>query len=100
MEDVFSDAIYVYGPKGNITIKKGSTALDFVCEFYSLEELHNLSSIVVNGVEVPFDYELKNNDTVKVVCNGRLDQNDWSEYVTTKKAKVIIKRMNEPNNAE
>lgn len=100
MEDVFSDAIYVYGPKGNITIKKGSTALDFVCEFYSLEELHNLSSIVVNGVEVPFDYELKNNDTVKVVCNGRFDQNDWSEYVTTKKAKVIIKRMNEPNNAE
>jgi len=100
MADVFSDAIFVYGPKGGITIPSGSTALDFVCEFYSTEELKKLSSIVVNGIEVPFDYRLKNNDTVKVVCDGKLDQNDWTKYVTTEKAKVKIKRINEKNNAE
>lgn len=98
--DLFGEEIYVYGSKGGITIPKGSTALDFVCEFYSLEELHNLSSIVVNGVEVPFDYKLKNNDTVKVIFNGKLDESDWTKSVTTEKAKLMIKKINEKNNAE
>ena len=98
--DLFRDEIYIYGPKGGITIPKGSTALDFVCEFYSMDELKNLTSIVVNGVEVPFNQKLKNNDTIKVVCDGKLDQSDLTESVTTEKAKLMIKRMKEENNAE
>ena len=98
--DLFRDEIYVYGPKGGITIPKGSTALDFACEFYSIEELSNLSSIVVNEVEVPFNHVLKNNDTIKVVCDGKLDQSDWTNSATTEKAKLMIKKMNEENNEE
>lgn len=89
--------IYVYGIRGGITIPKGSTALDYVCEAYSLKELNDLTCIVVNGVEVPFDQELKNNDTIKVVCQGKLDQSNWLESVTTEKAKMMIKKL---NNAE
>ena len=92
--------IYVYGIRGGITIPKGSTALDYVCETYSLEEMKKLTCIVVNGVEVPFYQKLKNNDTIKVVCDGRLDQSNWIEAATTEKAKMMIKRMNETKNAE
>ena len=100
--DLFSDEIYVYGSKGGITIPKGSTALDFACEVYSADELKELTSIVVNGVEVPepFNQELKNNDTVKVILNGKLDESDWSKSVTTEKAKLMIKKMKEKDNAE
>ena len=98
--DLLRDEIYVYGPKGGITIPKGSTVLDYVCEAYSMEELNNLTSIVVNGIEVPFNQVLKNNDTIKVVCDGKLDQSDWTNSATTEKAKMMIKKMNETNNAE
>ena len=101
--DLFRDEIYVYGPKGGITIPKGSTALDFVCEVYSMEDLRKLSSIVVNEVEVPFPFNqvLKNNDTInKVIFDGKLDDSDWTESATTEKAKLMIKRMKETNNAE
>ena len=100
--DLLVDEIYVYGPKGGITIPKGSTALDFVCEVYSLEELKNLTSIVVNGIDVaePFNQKLKNNDSIKVIFNGKVDGDDWSNSVTTEKAKIMIKRMNEENNTD
>ena len=101
--DLFRDEIYVYGPKGGITIPKGSTALDFVCEVYSMEDLRKLSSIVVNEVEVPFPFNqvLKNNDTInKVIFDGKIDDSDWTKSATTEKAKLMIKRMNETNNAE
>ena len=98
--DLLRDEIYVYGPKGGITIPKGSTVLDYVCEAYSLEEVKNLTSIVVNGLEVEFNHVLKNNDTIKVLCEGKLDHSDWTSSVTTEKAKMMIKKINDENNAE
>ena len=100
--DLLRDEIYVYGPKGGITIPKGSTALDFVCEVYSIEDLKNLTSIVVNGIDVPepFSQQLKNNDSIKVIFNGKVNNDDWTNSVTTEKGKLMIKRMNEANNAE
>ena len=97
--DLLREQIYVYGAKGGMTIPKGSTALDYVCETYSIEELKNLTSIVINGVEVPFNEKIKNNDAIKVIFDGKLDQSDWSESVSTEKGKLMIKRMNERNNA-
>lgn len=95
--DLLSEEIYVYGTKGGITIPKGSTAFDFVCEFLSTEELNNLTSIIVNGKEVNKDQELKNNDRVQVVCEGKIKEEDLTNAATTEKAKSMIKKINNKN---
>lgn len=91
--DLLSEEIYVYGTKGGITIPKGATAFDFICEILTTEELNNLTSIIVNGKEVEPDQELKNNDRVEVLCQGKIKEVDLSKSATTEKAKRMIKQM-------
>ena len=95
--DLLGDEIYVYGINGGIVIPKGSTAFDFICEFLSIEELNNLTSIIVNGKEVPYNKELKNNDRVQVVCEGKIKEEDLTTAATTEKAKMMIKEMKNEN---
>ena len=99
-EDVFSDVltpnhIYVNTSAGVIVeLPKHSTAIDFICQAYP-EQLDQVTGVVVNGKEVSLNKELKNNDRVEIKTNGKVNQENWEAYATTKKAQQKIKRLKE-----
>lgn len=84
-----NEKVYVKN-KNNKTIELplGSTPIDLA--FIEDENIgYNLSRVVVNGIEVPLDYELKNNDRVSFILGGTpLDY--WLDSVKTTRAKEKI----------
>ncbi|HIT37755.1 MAG TPA: HD domain-containing protein [Candidatus Onthousia faecipullorum] len=50
---------------------------------------YNLGKAIVNGIEVPLDYELKNNDRVSFVMGGS-PEDYWLDSVKTTRAKEMI----------
>lgn len=70
-EDVLNNIIYVFTPKGDvIELPLGSTPIDFAYRVHSRVG-DSMVGAIVNGNIVPLDYELKNNDIVKI--NTRID---------------------------
>ena len=99
-EEVFSDKIYVYTPKGEIKeLPKGSTVIDFAYAIHS-DIGNNMEKVIVNNEEVPFDYVLKTKDRVKIVTNtNSLGPNEeWLDIVKTTRAKKKIKEYKKENN--
>ena len=95
-EEVFSDKIYVYTPKGEIKeLPKGSTVIDFAYAIHS-DIGNNMEKVIVNNEEVPFDYVLKTKDRVKIVTNtNSLGPNEeWLDIVKTTRAKKKIIDIN------
>ncbi len=93
MKEEFNDTIYVYTPKGDvIELPKGATPIDFAYRVHS-DVGDKMVGALVNNQIVPLDYELKDNDIIKINTNkNSLGPNrEWINMAKTAGAKGKIK---------
>lgn len=91
--DVLNENIYVFTPKGDvIELAKGSTPIDFAYRVHSGVGDKMVGAIVNNSI-VPLDYELKDNDIVKINTNKNQigPSKEWINMAKTYQAKNKIK---------
>ena len=91
-DDLFNESIYVFTPKGDVLeLPKGSTPLDFAYRIHSDVGNKTVQSIV-NDTSVPLNYELENNDIVKIRTNpNATPSKEWMNFVKTSHARNKIK---------
>ncbi len=93
MNDVLKDSIYVYTPKGDvIELPLGSTPIDFAYRVHSRIG-DTMVGAIVNDQIVPLDYQLKENDIVKINTNKNSNgpSKEWIKMAFTTHAKNKIK---------
>ena len=93
VKEEFKDTIYVFTPKGDvIELPAGSTPIDFAYRVHSNVGEKMVGAIVNNQI-VPLDYELKDNDIIKINTNkNSLGPNrEWYNIAKTQSAKNKIK---------
>ena len=90
--DVFNDTIYVFTPKGDvIELPKGSTPIDFAYRVHSKVGDTMVGAIVNNNI-VSLDYQLKDNDIIKINTNKSSQPSyEWINIAYTAGAKSKIK---------
>ena len=91
-QELFSDRVYVYSQTGEIIeLPKGATPIDFAYAVHT--DLGNtMIESIVNDQQVPFEYELQNDDRVIISAdkNALGPTDDWLNKVVTAKAKRRI----------
>lgn len=95
LKDDLSDSIYVFTPKGDvIELPSGSTPIDFAYRVHSGVGDKMVGAIVNNNI-VPLDYELKNNDIIKINTNKSSagPSREWIDIATTSQAKNKIRNF-------
>ena len=92
IKEDFQDSIYVYTPKGDvIELPVGATPIDFAYKVHSGVGDRMIGAIVNNNI-VPLDYELKNDDIVKINTNkNSTPSREWINMAKTTQAKNKIK---------
>ena len=90
--ELLSKQGYVFTPKGDVMeLPLGSTPVDFAYRIHSDIGDHMVGAIVNDNI-VPLDYELNDNDIIKVNTNANAKPNiDWLKFVKTSQAKNKIK---------
>ncbi len=90
--ELLSKQVYVFTPKGDVMeLPLGSTPVDFAYRIHSDIGDHMVGAIVNDNI-VPLDYELNDNDIIKVNTNSNAKPNiDWLKFVKTSQAKNKIK---------
>ena len=94
-EDVLKNTIYVFTPKGDvIELPNGSTPIDFAYKVHT-KVGDQMTGALVNSQIVPFDYELENNDVVKVITsnNSSGPSREWLKMAKTTQAKNKMKNF-------
>lgn len=94
--ELFVDKIYVYTTKGDIIeLPKGSTPIDFAYKIHT-EIGNSMVGVEVNDQIVPMNYQLKNQDRVKIITNKLKGgpKSNWLDIVQTSYAKRKIKDFN------
>jgi guanosine-3',5'-bis(diphosphate) 3'-pyrophosphohydrolase len=91
-EDLFSDAVYVFTPKGDLlNFPKGATVIDFAYRIHS-EVGHHCSGARINGQLVPLRYLLRSGDTVEIISmHQQTPSRDWLKLAKTPRAKSHIR---------
>ncbi|MFQ5682115.1 MAG: RelA/SpoT family protein [Candidatus Binatia bacterium] len=91
-EDLFSEAVYVFTPKGDLlNFSKGSTVIDFAYRIHS-EVGQHCSGARVNGQLVPLKYILRSGDTVEIITTPQQSPaRDWLKLVKSPRAKGRIR---------
>lgn len=92
-QDVFDNTIYVFTPKGDvIELPSGSTPIDFAYKVHSGVGDKMVGAIVNNNI-VSLNYELQNNDIVKINTNNNSfgPSREWLNIVKTTQAKNKIR---------
>ena len=92
-EDVLDSMIYVFTPNGDVLeLPKGSTPIDFAYRVHS-DVGNKMVGAIVNNIIVPFDYELKDNDIVKINTNNNAfgPSQEWINMAKTSGAKNKIR---------
>lgn len=90
--DFYENEIVVLTPKGDpITLKEGSTPLDFAYEVHSSIGNHCYAA-TVNGKAVPLDYRLKSGEIVNIITRNNVNPSpSWLHIVKTNLAKTKIR---------
>lgn len=90
--DFLNDFIYVFTPKGDVVeLPKGATPIDFAYRIHSGVG-DTLVGALVNDSIVPLNYELHDNDIVKIKTNSNSTPNkEWLNIVKTSHARNKIK---------
>jgi len=91
-EDVLKNIIYVFTPKGDvIELPLGATPIDFAYRVHS-KVGDSMVGAIVNGNIVSLDYQLQNNDIVKINTNkSSTPSREWVNMAYTAQAKNKIK---------
>jgi len=91
-EDVLKESVYVYTPDGDvIELPKGSNPIDFAYRVHSRIG-DTMVGAIVNGAIVSLDYELKDNDVIKINTNkNSTPSQEWINMAHTSQAKNKIK---------
>ena len=91
-DEVLNNNIYVFTPKGDvIELPKGSTPLDFAYKVHTKVGETTVGALI-NGSIAPLDYELKNNDIVKIITKVNTHPSkEWLNIVKTTQAKNKIR---------
>ena len=90
--EFLNESVYVFTPKGDVLeLPVGSTPLDFAYRIHS-DVGDRCVQAIVNDVSVPLNYELQNNDIVKIRTNPTgTPSKEWLNFVKTSHAKNKIK---------
>lgn len=90
--EFISDSVYVFTPNGDVLeLPFGSTPIDFAYRIHTRVG-ETMVGALVNDAIVPLNYELKNNDIVKIKTNTTATPNkDWLNFVKTAHARNKIK---------
>ena len=91
-DEVLNNNIYCFTPKGDvIELPKGATPLDFAYKIHTKVGETTIGAIVNNNI-VPLDYELQNNDIVKINTNkNTTPSKEWLNMVKCSTTKSKIK---------
>ncbi len=93
VKEEFNSTIYVFTPRGDvIELPSGATPIDFAYKVHSGVG-DKMVGAIVNDVMVPLDYELKNEDVVKINTNNNSKgpSLEWINMAKTAQAKGKIK---------
>lgn len=94
-EEILKDNIYVFTPKGDVVeLPVGATPIDFAYRVHSGVGDKMVGAIVNNNI-VPLDYELKDNDIIKINTNKNSagPSREWLNMAKTNSAKNKIKNF-------
>lgn len=91
-DEVLNNNIYVFTPKGDvIELPKGATPIDFAYKVHTKVGETTVGAIVNNSI-VPLNYELKNNDIVKINTNkNSTPSKEWLNIVKSTQARNKIR---------
>lgn len=92
-DEVLNNNIYVYTPKGDvIELPKGATPVDFAYKVHT-KVGETMVGALVNGAIASLDYELKNNDIVKINTSKTSTgpKKEWLNFVKCTQTKNKIK---------
>lgn len=94
VEDLFSDRVFVFSPKGDIfDLPAGSTPVDFAYLVHT-DVGNRCAGAKVNGRIVPLDYVLRTGDKVEILTKSSARPSlEWLRFVKTPHAKSCIKRF-------
>ena len=100
-DEVLNNNIYCFTPKGDvIELPKGATPVDFAYAIHTRVGETTVGAIVNNNI-VPLNYELKNNDIVKINTNkSSTPSKEWLNFVKSTKTKNRIKSFFTKNDRE
>ncbi len=100
-EEVLNNNIYCYTPKGDvIELPKGATPLDFAYHIHTKVGETTVGAIVNNNI-VPLNYELHNNDIVKINTNkNSTPSKEWIHMVKSTATRNKIKSFFTKNDRE
>jgi len=90
--DAFKDRIFVFTPNGGVKdLPLGATPLDFAYKIHTSIG-HRTQSAKVNGLIVPLDYQLKNEQSVEIILKKKEEPSrNWLSFVVTNHAKNKIR---------
>ena len=100
-DEVLNNNIYCYTPKGDvIELPKGATPIDFAYHIHTKVGETTVGAIVNNNI-VPLNYELQNNDIVKINTNkSSTPSKEWINFVKSTTTRNKIKGFFTKNDRE
>ena len=100
-DEVLNNNIYCFTPKGDvIELPKGATPIDFAYKIHT-KVGETTTGAIVNNAIVPLNYELKNNDIVRIITNKNATPSpEWVNIVKATTTRNKIKNFFSKNEKE
>lgn len=100
-DEVLNNNIYCFTPKGDvIELPKGATPIDFAYKIHT-KVGETTTGAIVNNAIVPLNYELQNNDIVRIITNKNATPSmEWINIVKATTTRNKIKNFFSKNEKE